>query len=211
MRSLRNTPAISKKEGYPSSCSIMNELVAASLQDGSLEGLSFLAALSASETNVRVLCENDDMLNLLVSRLQLKQGGDLATRASSSILLRAVSAFHIGRRTIAQDDRLLDTMFASLAVWDQRNTNNDTEVADNDHVLIRANIVDSLGEVLKDHVGNDVLGSRGIDSVVNNLLDNTPKAELLVEACQAVISFRRWRSGLPNRLWSATLEKDILI
>ena len=211
MRLLRNTHVISKKEGSPSSSSIMDRLVATSLLDGGLEGLSFLAALSASETNVRVLCENYDVLNLLVTRLHLKHGGDLATRASTSILLRAMSAFHIGRRTIAQDDRLLDTMFSSLAVLDQRNTNNDTQVAKNDHVLIRANIVDSLGEVLKDHVGNDVLGNRGIDSVATNLLDNSPESEVLVEACQAVISFRRWRSGLPNRLWSATLEKDVLI
>ena len=79
------------------------------------------------------------------------------------------------------------TRASSLTVLDQ--------LAKNDHVLIRANIVDSLGEVLKDHVGNVVLANRGIDSVVANLLDSTPEAEMLTEACQAVMSFRRWRLG----------------
>eukprot|EP00985_Skeletonema_marinoi_P008302 scaffold3729_cov86-Skeletonema_marinoi.AAC.3 len=187
MRLLRSTHTTSDREGSSSSSNMMEQLVTISLQDGGLAGLAFLAALGASETNVR---------------LQLDDGQDLPTRASASILLRAMSAFPIGRRTIGQDDRLLDAMFSSLVVLDQ--------LAKNDHVLIRANIVDSLSEVLKDHVGNDVLANRGIDAVVANLVDDTPIAEMMTEACQAVISFRRWRSGAPNVLWSETLEREFL-
>jgi len=203
MRLLRSTHTTSGgMEGSSSSSNMMEQLVAISLQDGGLAGLAFLAALGASETNVRYMCDNHDLLSSLVSKLQLNDGQDLPTRASASILLRAVSAFPIGRRTIAQDDRLLDVMFSSLVVLDQ--------LAKNDHVLIRANIVDSLGEVLKDHVGNDVLANRGIDAVVANLVDDTPNSEMMTEACQAVISFRRWRSGAPNVLWSETLEREFL-
>jgi len=202
MRLLRSTRTTSDREGSSSSSNMMDQLVAISLQDGGLAGLAFLAALGASETNVRYMCDNHDLLSSLVSKLQLENGQDLPTRASASILLRAVSAFPIGRRTIAQDDRLLDAMFSSLVVLDQ--------LAKNDHVLIRANIVDSLGEVLKDHVGNDVLANRGIDAVVANLVDDTSNSEMMTEACQAVISFRRWRSGAPNVLWSETLEREFL-
>eukprot|EP00984_Skeletonema_dohrnii_P005195 scaffold1823_cov150-Skeletonema_dohrnii-CCMP3373.AAC.1 len=202
MRRLRSTHAASEREGSSTSSNMMEQLVAISLQDGGLAGLAFLAALGASETNVRYMCDNHGLLSSLVSKLQLEDGHDLPTRASASILLRAMSAFPIGRRTIAQDDRLLDVMFSSLVVVDQ--------LAKNDHVLIRANIVDSLGEVLKDHVGNDVLANRGIDSVVAKLVDDTPSSEMMTEACQAVISFRRWRSGAPNVLWSETLEREFL-
>ena len=187
MRLLRSTNENSKSDSSSPSSNMMEVLVAVSLQDGGLEGLAFLSALAASESNVRCLCSNQDLLNSLVSSLELEDGPNLPTRASASILLRSLSAFSIGRRTIAQDDRLLDAMFSSLVVSNQ--------LAKNDHVLIRANIVDSLGEVLKDHVGNDVLANRGIDSVVANLLDNTPEAEMLTEACQAVMSFRQWRLG----------------
>lgn len=204
MRLLRNTHATSKAEGSLSSSSMMEQLVTVSLQDGGLEGLAFLAALGASETNVRGLCENHNLMNSLISKLQLEDGQDLPTRASASIVLRAMSVFPIGRRTIAQDDRLLDTMFSSLVVSDR-------VLAKNDHVLIRANVVDSLREVLKDHVGNDVLAHRGIDSVVANLLDKTRNtAEILTEACQAVITFRRWQSGSSNVLWSETLSREFL-
>ena len=188
MRLLRNTQALSGWDGsLTSSSSMMEELVGVSLQDGGLEGLAFLTALAASESNVRCLCSNRDLLDSLVTSLTLEDGPNLPTRASASILLRSMSAFSIGRRTIAQNDHLLDTLFSSLIVLDQ--------LAKNDHVLIRANIVDSLGEVIKDHVGNDVLANRGIDSVLANLLDNTPEAEMLIEACHAVTHLRRWRLG----------------
>lgn len=192
-RLLRSTHAISEGGRSSTSSNMMEELVAVSLQDGaSLEGLAFLAALAASESNVRCLCNNQDLLNTLVSSLELEDGPNLPTRASASILLRSLSAFSVGRRTIAQDESLLDAMFSSLIVSEQ--------LAKNDHVLIRANIVDILGEVLKDHVGNDVLADRGIDSVVANLLDSTPEAEMLTEACQAVMTLRRWRLGERERV-----------
>jgi hypothetical protein len=46
--------------------------------------------------------------------------------------------------------------------------------------------------------------------VVAKLVDDTPNSEMMTEACQAVISFRRWRSGAPNVLWSETLEREFL-
>jgi hypothetical protein len=77
---------------------MMEQLVVVSLQEGGLEGLAFLAALGASEPNVRLLLENTNLLDSTVSGLSLEDPQHFQTRASTSMVLRAMDNFPIGRR-----------------------------------------------------------------------------------------------------------------
>ena len=168
---------------------LLNKLISLSTRDGgSNEGLAFLAAVGASEPSTRVLTEHHaNVLALMADRLVLSTNS-LATRASSSMVLRAISNHPVGRRGIAESDVVL----AALLGCAKSATGLDSE-----HPAILANVLDIIGEVLQDSLGNDKLGGLGIDELLVELLVDAADQDLseVVQACEEAQSTRRWWGG----------------
>jgi len=192
-----STPAISDSTSmrylreYEKGC-LLEKLIMRSLQEGELEDLTFLTALGFSEPTVRLLSSHSNLMDSIGIWLSIEDNEDMKTRASTSMALRAIAAFPIGRRTIAEHGAVLRSIFASL---DERG---EEDCRANDHLVIRANLVDILGQVLHDHVGNEELNKLGIDDLIENVMKNIPETEggfgMLRDACEEVKVMRRWRS-----------------
>ena len=174
-----------KQEG-----AFMEDLVSVSLNSNN-SGMLFLAALANSESMTRILLANEDVLPELATRLGFK--ADLGQRASASVLLRSIADVPIGRRKIAECHELVRAFVSSLEPASQ------PKLLKNDHVMIRANIVDIIGQVVYDPVGNAILEDCGIDGLLSNELvraeANGEDWKEVGEACKEAQDMRRsWQT-----------------
>lgn len=66
-----------------------------------------------------------------------------------------------------------------------------------EHPAIKANVVDILGQILNDSVGNENLGELGIDNILAEALTEASRDGLLevVESCKEAMSLRQWWQG----------------
>ena len=164
----------------------LEKLVDISLQKG-VEGLAFLVALGGSEPSTRLLSQTPAFLDAAAHGLRMDE--TLPMRASMSMVLRGMADFPVGRRAIADSSVLVEAIFTSLCT---------TRMDGNDHPAIRANLLDVLGEVLHDPIGNDKLESCHIDALVKEVKGDAVDQQLVevLEACGQIQAMRRlWAGG----------------
>jgi Histone methylation protein DOT1 len=175
-------------------------------------GMTFLTALASSESGTRILLQNKNLLPEIATQLgwwdeDKPRTTNLARRANASMFLRAISEFPIGRREIAKSDIVVQALLESLYRGAKNNCNESeapahvTATPQRDHPLIRANVLDILGQVLYDPIGNKVLEERGVDALLNKVQvdaslaagSNTSGGEFeVLEAGQAAQAMRQW-------------------
>jgi hypothetical protein len=168
----------------------LENLVGISLQKG-VEGLAFLTALAGSEPSTRLLSQTPAFLDAIAHGLRMDE--TLPMRASTSMILRAMSDFPTGRRAIAESSVLVEAILTSLCT---------TRIDGNDHPAIRANLLDVLGEGLNDPIGNDKLESRHIDALVKEVREDALDQQLgeVLEACGQIQAMRRLWAGESRHL-----------
>ncbi|MGV2388938.1 MAG UNVERIFIED_CONTAM: hypothetical protein LVR29_13630 [Microcystis novacekii LVE1205-3] len=171
--------------------------------------MAFLAAMCASEPCTRTLTErcgttNDNHNNnnihhaggTLFTMLADCLGGEptrtLAMRASASMVLRAMADHPVGRRAIAQSEDVLIVLLRRIQPETSINSNSASE-----HPAIKANILDVVGQLLHDSVGNEQLERLGIDNILRDVLVNAKDQNLneIVQACMEAQAMRRWWGG----------------
>ncbi|KAK3252783.1 hypothetical protein CYMTET_37939 [Cymbomonas tetramitiformis] len=113
-------------------------------QNSGLHGIMFLAALCASEPSTRLLVKDPTVISFLIEAISRKS--TLATRASGSLALRAISAHPCGRRGIAECSGAVSSILYTLC--DLQHT---AQAAD--HPAVRANLLDIIGQTLNDSRG----------------------------------------------------------
>ena len=172
---------------------LLEELIGISMATGNeIEGMTLLASMGASEPSARVLLNNGDVLPHLAEKLTRDTANSLASRASSSLALRAMSDFPVGRRRIAEDAGVVAALIGSLVVEGCQGGSG------NEHPAIRATVLDVLGGILNDPVGGKIVGSHSdIDPLLANVRkDANAKGWLdVVESCNESQTMRRWYGG----------------
>jgi hypothetical protein len=177
-------------------------------------GMTFLTSLASSESATRILLRNQNLLPEIATQLGLWESDkptttNLARRANASMVLRAISEFPIGRREIAKSDFVVQALLKSL--FRRPATKNCTKSETThvhaaatpqlDHPLIRANVLDILGQVLYDPIGNQILEERGVDALLSKVLadatlavgNNTSGGEFeVLEAGREAHAMRQW-------------------
>mmetsp|Transcript_2537 Transcript_2537/g.3733 ORF Transcript_2537/g.3733 Transcript_2537/m.3733 type:complete len:482 (-) Transcript_2537:56-1501(-) len=180
---------------------LLADLAIVSLKQGN-EGMAFLASVAASEPSTRALLENVDVLAFLAQSLRMEN--DITTRASSTLVLRAMSNFPVGRRNIAESAEAIGNLCGSLGNGNQNN----------DHPAIRGNVIDILGQVFNDPMGNEVLESQGIDLILDDVRKDAESNgwHNVIEACHEAQTMRRWWGGeqrtIGNQLHWNVLRAD---
>jgi len=151
--------------------------------------MAVLAALGTSESGTRIMLQNEDFLEMLAGELDIVKS-DLPSRASSSIVLRAISTFPVGQRAIANNGFVLDTLLSSLSI----------DSLSKDHPAVRANALDILGQVLNDPIGYQVVKNHPTYEVQDMLQENMSVAreqnwKEVMEAALEVQVMMRWWQG----------------
>ena len=155
-----------------------------SKEENKHDRMAVLSAIGMSESGTRVLLKNKNFLSSMAS--QMFRIEDLPSRASSSMVLRAVASFPVGRRVIAESDTVMDALLANVS----------TSIAQKDHPAIRANVLDILGQVLQDSVGQEII-TRDIDDWLQANMDLAHKEgwEEVIDACLEIQMMQRWWKG----------------
>ena len=170
---------------------LLQSLISLAMTYGrSNESLAFLAAVAASEPSTRVLASQDDgkVLEMLSEGIRLSIN-DLSTRASSCMVVRAISDHPVGRRSIAETDSLLTALLESITPKAQN--------VPSEHPAIVASVLDIIGQLLNDSLGNEKMGSLNIDDHLERIYTDANKEALgdVTQACMEAQSMRRWWAG----------------
>ena len=118
------------------------------------------------------------------------------------MVLRAMSDFPVGRRAIAENEKVMGSLFSSMSTSDQSG-DGASKREQIDHPAVRANVLDILGQVLKDPVGNEAINGtdRGGSTEFDDLLQENIAAAKesgwheVEEAAQEVQVMQRWWQG----------------
>lgn len=170
---------------------MLEELIRCSLEfekhGDEKERMDLMTALGHSESGTRALLKEDELFPFLATQLSMKSG--LAYRARSSMVLRAMSDFPVGRRALAESEVITEAFFQSLSL--------DIINSKNDHPAIRANIIDILGQMLNDPTGHQKLKQRELDSILQEMMNIARREEWheVFEACVEVNAMQRWWFG----------------
>lgn len=160
---------------------ILNELVdlATGLEDK--VGLPLLAAMAFSEPTVRVMTTQQSLWQCLEKSLQ--QAAGLSTKALGSILLRSMVDHPIGRREVSKQRSLLLNLLATVC-------------RKNEHAAVRANLLDSLSNLLLDSPLD--LVSVELCRVLVKMQEETGTADTsvnIMEALEEIKATKRWWEG----------------
>lgn len=191
LRGEHNSPAISDTSAVlmllKDNADLMENLVETLLKDEiTLQELTLLASLGSSESVTCILLANDHFLPILTEQLMRADSKDLARVAVTTMVLRSMSDFPIGRRQIGGNAELLD------ALWD-------VVSAERQHPAIRTNVLDVLGQLDYDPIGHQSLTCKDIDSLYQTVLEQarSPQnlSQDLAEACLEAQTMRQWWQG----------------
>jgi hypothetical protein len=183
-------------KGLRGVCGMLESLISlATTQAGSNESLAFLAAVATSESSTRILTAYGDgiVLEMLSDRIGLSTNA-LSIRASSSMVLRAISDHPVGRRRIAENDTLVGALL--------ENASPKLRSATSEHPTVIANVLDIIGQLLNDSMANEKLGLLNIDDHLEQIHVNANAQDLgeVRQACEEAQSMRRWWAGEQRNL-----------
>jgi hypothetical protein len=154
-------------------------------EDITTQGLALLASLGSSESVARILLSNSNLLPLLTDQL-VRDPTDLARVAVTTMILRSMSDFPVGRRQMGEQAELLD------ALWD-------VVLPETQHAAIRTNVLDILGQLDYDPMGHQSLTRKDVDTLLQTILLQARSAQHgsqdLAEACLEAQAMRRWWQG----------------
>ena len=183
------------------SLSLIDELVNVALSlisneesdDQTRLGMSFLAALAASEPTVRQNMSKRSRPRLWrILQQSMFVSASLTEKVLGSMVLRAMADHSIGRSIIAENNALVDLLLASVDNHDE-------------HPAIRANILDVLSQMLHDFPMTRV--SKELDQVLLRITTISDQEATLLpsnlsEALAEAVEMQRWWGGhrkyIPN-------------
>jgi len=175
-----------------SSGTILKELIAFASNSACASpaaGLQFLAAVGASEPSVRTMILDDNLWKSLVACIGTE--ADLATRALGSMVFRSMVDHAVGRRAVSDRTEVVDAILAAIG-------------RKNDHPMVRANLLDVLGNVLCDSPLEHASDAMGV--ILKQVRyeaeqeGNDIRGEV-IQALEETLAMRRWWRGEQRRYW----------
>jgi len=159
---------------------LVEELISLALSTKNTVGLGLLAVLGASEPTARLMSCHDDFWESMIRLISID--ASLPTRASGSMILRAIVDHSIGKRSISQRCDVAHALVQAAG-------------RDDEHPVVRANLLDVLGTVLYDSPLDHV--SEDLDHILLKLKDevNHEGNIHLLDAAEEIRVMRKWWKG----------------